>query len=87
MRRELLHVVGELLAELLVAHFAASQADDREVLGEQSFGGEVEKGGDQLTLGEVSGRAEDHHDRGRRWLAGLGNPDRISGHVFSLAPR
>ena len=40
-RRKDLDVVGQLLAKLLVAHLAPRQTDNRELVGEESFGREV----------------------------------------------
>ncbi len=63
-RRELLHVLAELLAKILVAHLAAGNADHGEVLGQQSVFAKVVEGRDQLTFRQISRGAEDRHHVG-----------------------
>jgi len=63
---------GEALAgPLLVAHGGAGHADQGELGPEPVMGGELADGGQELALGQVTGRAED--DQG----AGRGAPGRV----------
>ena len=59
---ELAQLGAHLLAELVVSHCAAREADDGEMLGKQAVAGEIVERGEQFALGEVSGGAEDDHD-------------------------
>ena len=52
-----------LLAELLVGHVAARDADEVEALGQRALVGEVVERRQQLAVGQVARRAEDHQRR------------------------
>jgi hypothetical protein len=52
--------------ELVVGDRRSRDADDGEVVREQSRLAQVVQRGQQLAPGEISGRAEDHHRAGRR---------------------
>ena len=52
------------LAEHVVGFVAPGETDDGHAGGQVAVGGEVVKGGDELAVGEVAGRAEDHQRTG-----------------------
>ncbi len=58
--RRLLH----FLAEHVVGLVAPGEADDDHARRQVAVGGEVVEGGDELAVGEVAGRAEDHQRAG-----------------------
>jgi len=60
------------LAELLVLFGAAGKTDDRVVLGQDALVLQAKKGGDEFPAGEIPAGAENHHDKGRKNLAGDG---------------
>src|SRR5262249_422744 len=63
-RGELLDFRGHLLAELLVGKLGPAIADQREVLGQEGVGGEVEDRRPQQTAGQIARRPKDDEDTG-----------------------
>ena len=55
------HRFVEVRAEGLSRVVARGEADDGEMLGQQVVPGEVVQRGDELALGQIAARAEDHH--------------------------
>src|SRR5712691_7539500 len=58
--------VAKPATEFLVVHFSASHTNHRKVFRQEFALLEIVKSGNQLSSGEVSGRAKDKHDAWRR---------------------
>ncbi len=66
-----MQVITESFSELLVVHYRAGHADDGKIIRQQIAFLEMVKRGDQLSLGQIAGRAKDHqHARWRSVLFG-----------------
>src|SRR5437870_6016968 len=61
---EFLYVVAEPLAKLFVVQLGARDANDCEIIRQQTAFIEIVESGNELALGQVSRRAEDDHDAG-----------------------
>ena len=72
--RELLDVLGHLVAELLRGHLVHRDADDGEPPGQEPVAGQVEQGGHEQSLGQVARGPEDDQDA--RVRGALGAEDR-----------
>ena len=57
--------IAESFSKLGLIHYRARHADDRKIVGQQIAFLEIVESRDQLSFGEITGRAEDHHDA--RW--------------------
>ena len=87
-RGELLDVRGHLVAEGLVITRRDGHADNGELFRQQSDAAEIEEGGDELALGQISGGAEDNKDAGRCGLPlmkGRGSGIRHAAKVWTRA--
>jgi len=69
--RELLDIAAYFLPELLLRKFIHREPDDREILRYMVALAQVVERRNQLARGQVSGRAEDHHD------AAIGGPPAV----------
>ncbi len=65
--REVSNFLVDHVPEFVRGHFVPGHAHQREVLGEQVVFRQVIKCGDELALGEIAGRAKDHHHARIAW--------------------
>jgi hypothetical protein len=63
------HFLAELFAKGFGGHLIEGEADDREVLREQTFLREIKQRGEKLALGEVAAGAENYHQAGWRGMS------------------
>src|SRR5207245_303806 len=63
-RGECLDLLGQLLAKALMGHRATGRADNRELARQEIVLCQVVQGGNELALGQIARRAENHHYTG-----------------------